>query len=206
MSASDRGQARGDPEHNVRIGLTIGEVVVRAIRNDLSMDYDAVGSSVHLASRLEQLAVPNSIRLTRETYALAESQMVAQSLGLQQIRGLSKPIEIFELVGSTSDHTRLRGLATQNLMRFVGRDNEHEMLQAAFKRVLERSGQVVGIVSEPGDGNRDYALSSPAPATSPIAKFLIRGAYRTVAALPTWPLSSLRSRISAWSRMMRSVR
>ena len=161
---SDRAQSRGDPEHSVRIGLTTGEVVVRAIRNDLSMDYDAVGSSVHLASRLEQLAVPNSIRLTRETYALAEGQMVAQSLGLQQIRGLSNPIEIFELAGSRADHTRLRGLATQNLMRFVGRDNEYEMLQAAFQRALEGSGQVVGIVGEPGVGKSrlcfEFARSS----------------------------------------------
>ena len=150
LVAARQAQERGDPEHRVRIGLTTGEVVVRAIRNDLSMDYDAVGPSVHLASRLEQLAVPNSIRLTRETYALASGHMVAQSLGLQQIRGLTNPIEIFELVGPAADQTRLRGLATQNPMRFVGPEQEYEMLRASFHRVLEGNGQVFGIVGEPG--------------------------------------------------------
>jgi class 3 adenylate cyclase len=38
-------------EIDVRVGLHAGEVLVRSIRNDLSMDYDAVGPTVHLASR-----------------------------------------------------------------------------------------------------------------------------------------------------------
>ena len=158
LVASERARERGNPEYNVRVGLTTGEVVVRAIRNDLSMDYDAVGPSVHLASRLEQLAVPNSIRLTRETYTLAQSHMVAQSLGLQQIRGLTNPIEVFELVGPAADQTRLRGLATQPLMRFVGREQEYEMLLSAFHRTLEGCGQVVGIVGEPGVGKSRLCL------------------------------------------------
>jgi hypothetical protein len=138
--------------------LTTGEVVARAIRNDLSMDYDAVGPSVHLASRFEQLVVPNSIRLTRETSALAQGHMVVQSLGLQQIRGLSSPIEIFELVGPAADQTRLRGLAAQNLMRFVGREQEYEMLRLASQRSLEGHGQAIGIVGEPGVGKSRMCL------------------------------------------------
>ena len=122
------------------------------------MDYDAVGPSVHLASRFEQLAVPNSIRLTRETYALAQGHMVVQSLGLQQIRGLSSPIEIFELVGPAADQTRLRGLAAQNLMRFVGREQEYEMLRLASQRSLEGHGQAIGIVGEPGVGKSRMCL------------------------------------------------
>ena len=158
LAASEVARERERPEHSVRIGLTTGEVVVRAIRNDLSMDYDAVGPSVHLASRMEQLAVPNSIRLTRETFALAKSHMVAHSLGLQQVRGLTNPIEIFELVGAKADQTRLRGLATQSLMRFVGRDNEYELLRDAFHLTLESKGQTVGIIGEPGVGKSRLCL------------------------------------------------
>ena len=42
----------------MRVGLTRGEVVVRAIGNDLHMDYSAVGQTTHLAARMEQLATP----------------------------------------------------------------------------------------------------------------------------------------------------
>src|SRR5499427_5227910 len=50
-------------EVQIRVGLNSGEVVVRAIGNDLHMDYSAIGETTHLAARMEQLAPPGSIRL-----------------------------------------------------------------------------------------------------------------------------------------------
>src|ERR671928_93038 len=44
-------------EMRLRVGLNAGEVVVRAIGNDLQMDYSAVGQTTHLAARMEQLPV-----------------------------------------------------------------------------------------------------------------------------------------------------
>ena len=45
-------------ELRIRVGLNPGEVVVRTIRNDLHMDYSAVGETTHQAARMEQLATP----------------------------------------------------------------------------------------------------------------------------------------------------
>jgi len=45
-------------EVQIRVGLNSGEVVVRAIGNDLHMDYSAIGQTTHLAARMEQLAPP----------------------------------------------------------------------------------------------------------------------------------------------------
>ena len=42
--------------------------MVRAIGNDLHMDYSAIGQTTHLAARMEQLATPGSILLTAETF------------------------------------------------------------------------------------------------------------------------------------------
>ena len=50
-------------ELRMRVGLNSGEVVVRAIGNDLHMDYSAVGETTVLAARMEQTAAPGSIRL-----------------------------------------------------------------------------------------------------------------------------------------------
>ena len=47
-------------ELRMRVGLNSGEVVVRAIGNDLHMDYSAVGETTHLAARMEQLATPGA--------------------------------------------------------------------------------------------------------------------------------------------------
>ncbi|MEE8534742.1 MAG: adenylate/guanylate cyclase domain-containing protein, partial [Kiloniellales bacterium] len=58
--AAEETRASYGVEVQIRAGLNSGEVVVRAIGNDLTMDYDAIGQTTHLASRMEQLAVPGT--------------------------------------------------------------------------------------------------------------------------------------------------
>jgi class 3 adenylate cyclase len=50
-------------ELRMRVGINSGGVVVRAIGNDLHMDYSAVGETTVLAARMEQTALPGTIRL-----------------------------------------------------------------------------------------------------------------------------------------------
>ena len=45
---------------SVRMGLNSGEVVVGAIGEDLGMEYTAIGHTVGLAQRMEQLAEPRT--------------------------------------------------------------------------------------------------------------------------------------------------
>src|ERR671923_627918 len=68
-------------EVQMRVGLNSGEVVVRAIGNDLHMDYSAVGETTHLAARMEQLATAGSIRLTAGTLRLIEGFVQVHALG-----------------------------------------------------------------------------------------------------------------------------
>ncbi len=51
----------------IRVGLNSGEVVVRAIGNDLHMDYTAVGETTHLAARMEQAARPGTVLIAPAT-------------------------------------------------------------------------------------------------------------------------------------------
>ncbi len=81
----------------MRVGLNSGEVVVRAIGNDLHMDYSAVGQTTHLAARMEQLAAPGSVLLTGATLRLVESLVRVQELGPVPVKGLAEPVEVFEL-------------------------------------------------------------------------------------------------------------
>ena len=79
-------------EVQIRVGLNSGEVVVRAIGNDLHMDYSAVGQTTHLAARMEQLATPGSIRLTA-TLRLVEGLVQVNALGQFPVKGLPDPVE-----------------------------------------------------------------------------------------------------------------
>src|SRR6516162_4282548 len=123
-------------EMQVRVGLNSGEVVVRSIGNDLHMDYSAVGQTTHLAARMEQLATPGSIRLTAATLRLAEGLVQVNALGQFPVRGLTEPVEVFELVGATPVRRRLQASAARGLTRFVGR--QQELL--ALQQTLEQAG------------------------------------------------------------------
>src|SRR2546430_5779696 len=139
-------------ELQARVGLNSGEVVVRTINNDLHMDYSAVGQTTHLAARMEQLATPGSIRLTAATLRLAEGLVQVKALGQFPVKGLTEPVEVFELVGASTVGRRLQASAARGLTRFVGRQQELTALQQALEQAGAGHGQVVALVGEPGVG------------------------------------------------------
>jgi tetratricopeptide (TPR) repeat protein len=136
----------------MRIGLNSGEVVVRAIGNDLPMDYSAVGQATHLAARMEQLATPGSILLTADTLRLVEGLVQVTALGPVPVKGLSDPVAVFELVGASALRGRFQARVAGGLMRFVGRETELAALVQALERAGAGHGQVVAVVGEAGVG------------------------------------------------------
>jgi len=136
----------------VRVGLNAGEVVVRAIGNDLHMDYSAVGQTVHLAARMEQLAPPGSILLTAAALRLVEGLVRVNALGPLPVKGFPEPVEGFELLGASPLRRRLQAAALRGLTRFVGREHELVTLTQTLAWAGAGHGQVVAIVGEAGVG------------------------------------------------------
>jgi class 3 adenylate cyclase/tetratricopeptide (TPR) repeat protein len=136
----------------MRVGLNAGEVVVRAIGNDLHMDYSAIGQTTHLAARMEQMAMPGSCLVTLAVLGLAEGYVQVRSLGTVPVKGLDAPVEVFELVGASGIRRRLQAAAVRGLTRFVGRDSEMAALGQALERAGAGQGQVVAVVGEAGVG------------------------------------------------------
>jgi class 3 adenylate cyclase/tetratricopeptide (TPR) repeat protein len=139
-------------EVQIRVGLNSGVVVVRAIGNDLHMDYSAIGQTTHLAARMEQLAPPGSIRLTADTLRLAEGWVQVTPLGPVPVKGLPAPVEVSELVGAGPARTRLQAFAARGLTPFVGRQTELAALHEALGQAQAGHGQVVAVIGEPGVG------------------------------------------------------
>ncbi len=150
--AAEQARSEFGVEPQIRVGLNSGEVVVRAIGNDLSMDYDAIGPTTHLAGRMEQLAVPGTIRLTQHTLRLAEGFVRVNPLGPVPVKGLERPIEVYELEGATPTSSRFQAAIARGLSRFVGRNTEIEALGRALGRAAQGLGQVFAVVGDPGVG------------------------------------------------------
>ena len=143
---------RNGIEIQLRVGLNSGEVVVRAIGNDLHMEYSAVGQTAYLAAQIEQLVRPGAIWLTAETLRLVEGFVQVKPLDPIRIAGATTPVEVFELVGAEPTRTRLQGAAARFLTPFVGRQHEVETLHHALERSATGHGQVVAVIGEPGVG------------------------------------------------------
>lgn len=136
----------------VRIGLNSGEVLMRAMRNDMYMEYTAVGQTVHLAGRMEQLALPGKIFATAHTVRLAQPRVDTRALGPVQVRGMGNAVEVHEITGADLAGSRLPFVRGRGLTPFVGRAAEIEMLRGALVDAEAGLGQMVAVVGEAGIG------------------------------------------------------
>jgi class 3 adenylate cyclase/tetratricopeptide (TPR) repeat protein len=137
---------------SIRVGVNSGEIVVSSINNDLFMDYTVVGQTAHLASRMEQMAMPGSILATADTAKLVEGFVRTKSLGAMPIKGMGHPVEVYEITDGGSERTRFQAAAWRGLTPFVGRELEMRQLDQGLDLARRGHGQVLAVVGEPGMG------------------------------------------------------
>jgi hypothetical protein len=101
---------------------------------------------------MEQLATPGTIRLTRDTLALAEGYIDVTSLGPVPVRGLAEPVEVYEMLGASTVRSRFQAAARRGLTRFVGHDNELDQLRRALTLAGDGKGQIAAVVGDAGVG------------------------------------------------------
>jgi predicted ATPase/class 3 adenylate cyclase len=136
----------------MRIGIHTGMVVVGTLGNDLRVDFKAVGDTVNIAARLEQLAEPRSILISESTYRLVEGFFRFEALGDRMVKGKSEPLAVYRVLGAGRSRSRFEARAEGGLTRFAGRERELEILWDCFERVKKEKGQALSIVSEAGMG------------------------------------------------------
>jgi class 3 adenylate cyclase/tetratricopeptide (TPR) repeat protein len=137
----------------VRIGVNIGEVVVRTIQTGTEhAEYSPIGHSTSLAARLQTLATPGSTVISGHMRALVEGYFQLKGLGPARVKGVSEPVELFEVTGLGPLRTRLQRAAGRGLTKFVGRQREMEALSHTAEQAQTGHGQIVAVMAEPGVG------------------------------------------------------
>lgn len=137
----------------IRVGIHTGEVVVRSIRrDDLHTDYDPVGHTINIASRMESIATPSSILVSEATCKLTEGYFDFKALGATQVKGIREPLAVYEVLRLGVLRTRLQVAQRRGLAQFVGREGELAQLRDALERAKAGHGQIVGVVGEAGVG------------------------------------------------------
>ena len=137
----------------VRVGVNTGEVVVRSIKtDDAHTEYTPIGHSTSLASRLQTLANPGSVAISEAVRKLVEGYFSLKRLGPARIKGVSEPINVYEVTGLGPLRTRLQRSAGRGLTKFVGREREIEALKHAAGQARSGHGQILAAMAEAGTG------------------------------------------------------
>lgn len=117
----------------VRVGIHTGRVVISDLGNDRAVaERDSiVGVVPNLAARVQQAAEPGMVVISDVTQQLVDVDFFMHSLGEQELKGISRPVEIFAVerpryAAARFDVERYRKAG------LVGRDGPREELLSAW--------------------------------------------------------------------------
>ena len=138
-----------DLDLEVRVGIHTGIAVVGGMGGDRQVNM-ALGDVPNLAARLQELARPGSVVVSKQTYSLVGRRFECVPRGKHSVKGLVPPIRIFEVLREldTGDSDGMR----DSRVRLVGRDSEIGLLKDRWQRAGGGMGQVVAVSGEAGIG------------------------------------------------------
>ena len=84
---------------------------------------------------MQAVAPVGSIAVAEPTRKLCAGYFALQPLGPTKVKGVSEPVNVYEVTGLGPLRTRLQRSAGRGLSKFVGREREME----ALKRVAEQA-------------------------------------------------------------------
>jgi adenylate cyclase len=106
MRGRFEGLRAGWPERGRRLGFGVGIAVGHATMGRIGFegryDYAAVGTVVIMASRLSSDARAGQILLNRRAFAAVQDLVVGASVGDLTLKGFSRPVRAFEVLGLLS--------------------------------------------------------------------------------------------------------
>jgi class 3 adenylate cyclase/tetratricopeptide (TPR) repeat protein len=136
----------------IRIGIHTGPVVAGIMGAGTHWEQLAVGQAPHIAARLQALALPGKIVVSAATHALVRGFFVSEPLGPQVLRGVSQPMDVFQIVRDTGIRSRFEVALAAGLTPSVDRQRELATLVEAFARVENGASEIVWVVGDAGIG------------------------------------------------------
>src|SRR5713101_4113932 len=149
---AERLAAQGKPAPQACVGVNTGEVVMRTVETGGRVEYTPVGHVTNLAARLQGVAPAGGIVISEDTRRLVEGYFELRTLGATQLKGVSDPINVYEVTGLGPLRTHFQLSARRGLTKFVGREREVAEMKRALELARSGHGQLIAVVAEAGTG------------------------------------------------------
>jgi class 3 adenylate cyclase len=82
-------------------GIAVGHATLGRIGFEGRYDYGALGSVTNVAARLSDEAAAGQILLSQRAHAVLEGRIEAKLFGQLELKGLTRPVEVYELLALT---------------------------------------------------------------------------------------------------------
>ena len=142
------------PSVRMRVGLHSGEVVVSQTTDSTGRaSLDVFGPPVWLAARMEQSAIPGTVRITAGTLHLCQGLVDVEALGPVAAKGFPDPVDAYRLLAAQRERrteSRARNIGIGSVL--VGRDSELAALRERLEALIRGEGAIVVLAGEPGLG------------------------------------------------------
>jgi class 3 adenylate cyclase/tetratricopeptide (TPR) repeat protein len=137
----------------VRVGIHTGPVVIGAIGSPGHQESLAIGETPNLAARIQDMAPPNGVVVSRETHHLTKAFFVSKALGdAFVLKGFSEPVALHLILEESGVRTRLEAASAGGLTPLVGRRGESESLLDAWDAALAGHNPIVLLRGDAGIG------------------------------------------------------
>ena len=81
------------------IGIHYGEAVLGLIGTEKKLEYTAIGDSVNTTKRIQENSRKNQIMISEDAYKRVNQHIYVDKLDALQVKGKSKPITVYEVLG-----------------------------------------------------------------------------------------------------------
>jgi len=141
----------GDQAVAVRVGLHTGLTVIGEMGSGERVERaDIMGETPNVAARVQSVAPLNAVVISGATERLAHGFFLTEPLGAQQLKGVTRPVEVFRILGETGASSRLD--TAEHLTPLVGREQETALLLDRWQKTAAGVSQVVILSGEAGIG------------------------------------------------------
>ena len=177
-----------------RIGINLGDVILD--------EGDIYGDGVNIAARLEALAEPGEICVSRVVRDQVQDRLdiAFEDRGEQRVKNITRPVHVFRIplagqVRSSAPRTEQTGsegaprgtFASAPADVFIGRKHELEILRSAFEDATGGRGRMVMLAGEAGIGKTRTAQELAVQAAGEGAVVLWGRCPEEAGAPPYWP-------------------